>query len=69
MNIYRNKQNQKLYIIDHLIRDIRYLNNNEFAGIYAIPFKWKGEQIVFKSRNISKCNEFVSGTFNLVAQA
>jgi len=67
MNIYKHKENKKLYKIEHLIRDIRHLNNNEFAGIYATPYNWKGEQIVFQNKNQKECNFFVEQNFKIVA--
>ena len=51
MNIYRYKKNKKLYKIEHLILDMYHLNANAFAGIYAEPYNWKGEQIIFQNKN------------------
>jgi hypothetical protein len=67
MNIFRNNKDQRLYTISHLIKDIRHLNNNGFAGIYAEPFKWDGEQMVFYSKNHLECQTFVSENFTIVA--
>ncbi|MFW5794651.1 MAG: hypothetical protein ACOCV1_04115 [Bacillota bacterium] len=68
MKIYRHKENKKLYTIEHLILDIYHLNNNEFAGIYAKPYNWKGEQIKFQSQDQKKCKVFVKENFDIVAQ-
>jgi len=68
MNIYRHKENKKSYIIEHLIKDIYRLNNNEFAGIYAIPYKWSGEIIKFNSKDEKLCTEFVKENFELIAK-
>lgn len=68
MNIYRYNKNKKLYTIEHLIKDIKYLNNNEFAGIYATPYKWNGDEIVMKSGDEIKCKLFVERTFTKVAE-
>ena len=51
MNLYRNKDNGFLYIIEHLIYDIRFMNCNAFAGIYARPYKWKGQTIRYTINN------------------
>jgi hypothetical protein len=67
MNIYRNKENKKLYIIEHLILDIKHLNRNAFAGIYAQPYNWKGEQINLQSKNQEECRSFVEQNFEIVA--
>lgn len=53
MTIFRNKLNGKSYIIEHLIKDLRFLNNNQFAGYYAYPLD--KSDILF-----SKDNEFLS---------
>jgi len=67
MNIYRHKKNKKLYTIDHLIRDIRHTNNNEFAGIYAEPYNWKGDRIIYQNKNHNECKLFVEENFDLIA--
>jgi len=67
MNIYRHKENKKLYTIDHLILDIHFLNCNEHAGIYASPYNWRGEQIKFQNKNHEKCKFFVKCNFEIVA--
>lgn len=67
MNIYRNKENKKLYIIEHLILDIRFLNRNAFAGIYANPYNWKSKGIIFRNQNHDECKLFVEENFEVVA--
>ena len=67
MNIYRNKENKKLYTIEHLILDIKHLNRNAFAGIYAEPYNCKGKQIKLQSKNHEECNFFVEQNFEIVA--
>lgn len=62
MNIYRYKENKKLYTIDHLILDIGHLNRNAFAGIYADPYNWKGEQIIFQNKNHDECMFLLNST-------
>lgn len=67
MNIYRHKENKKLYTIDHLIHDIRHLNRNEFAGIYADPYYWEGEQIKYQNKNHEECLLFIEQNFNIIS--
>ena len=67
MNIYRHKENKKLYTIEHLILDIRHLNRNAFAGIYASPYNWKGEQTIYQNQNQAACKLFVEQNFEIVA--
>ena len=67
MNIYRHKESKKLYTIDHLILDIRHLNGNSFAGIYADPYNWKGEQVKFQNKNKEECKLFVEQNFEIVS--
>ncbi len=67
MNIYRHKENKKLYTIEHLILDIRHLNRNAFAGIYADPYM-EGEQIKFQNQNHEECKFFVEQNFEIVAR-
>ena len=68
MNIYRNKENNKLYYIEHLILDIRYLNHNANAGIYAYPYKWNSATLVFKSKNKELCEKYVQDNFEVVSK-
>lgn len=67
MNIYRHKEDKKLYTIEHLIHDIHHLNNNASAGIYAETFRWNGKTIKFLSKNHDECKNFVSENFEIVA--
>lgn len=67
MNIYRNKTNKMLYIIEHLILDVYHLNNNEFAGIYAIPYNWKGSIIEYQSKDHDKCEKYVNENFVMIS--
>ena len=67
MTIYRNKNNELLYTIEHLILDLRFLNNNSNAGIYCYPYINTGEKIVFKSRSILDCLNFVHNNFTKVS--
>lgn len=67
MTIFRNISDKKLYTIDHLILDIKHLNNNADAGVYARPYKWKGEDITYKSKDKDKCNKFILENFIKIA--
>jgi hypothetical protein len=39
MNLYRNKENKLLYVLEHLVYDIKHLNRNDFRGIYPMSYK------------------------------
>jgi len=39
MNLYRNKKNNQLYVLEHLIYDMKHLNRNAFRGIYPMSYK------------------------------
>lgn len=70
MNIYRNLDSGLLYTIEHLIYDIRFLNNNAFAGIYATIYPKRRDDIdsiKFLSNDIDKCKEFIEDNFELIA--
>lgn len=67
MNLYRHKENKKLYTIEHLIKDIYHLNNNAFAGIYAEPYSWNGDNIKFQNKNHEQCKLFIEHNFEIVA--
>lgn len=58
MTIFRNKINGLLYIIEHLIYDYRFTNNNQFAGYYAYPFCSNSNKILY-SKDINFLNNFV----------
>jgi len=66
MNIYRNKENGKLYRIEHLILSYKHLNRNANIGIYATPYNWKGQQIIYKNKDKNKCKLFVKNNFNIL---
>lgn len=74
MNIYRHKENKKLYTIEYLVHDIYHLNANGFSGIYASPYKWAGEIIVynrenqFANQNPFNPEKFVKDNFEVVAE-
>lgn len=69
MKIYRNKENKNLYTITHLVLDIKHLNNNEYAGVYADPYTWKGEQVIFHSKKWDECISFIRDNFEVVSEA
>ena len=58
MTIFRNIINKQLYIIEHLIYDTRFLNNNQFAGYYAYLFRSNNKEVLF-SKDSSFLNDFV----------
>ena len=74
-HIFRHKENQKLYIIEHVVLDIMHLNRNGFSGIYATPFKWNGEDIChtlqqYRDNEIELFNpeKFVEDNFEVVSE-
>jgi hypothetical protein len=67
MTIFRSRANNRLYIIHELIHDVRFLNRNAFAGIYAIPYKWKGEQISVIGKTDDWYHCFIADNFNAVS--
>lgn len=69
MKIFRNKKDQKLYILSKLVLDIWHTNNNGFAGIYANPYKWQGKRIVFHSRDAKEQETFIDDNFEVVAES
>ena len=52
MTIFRHKENQKLYTIEHFIHDHKHLNRNSNCGIYAYPYYHDGEIITFINTNV-----------------
>lgn len=58
--IFKNKKDGKLYTIEYLKIDLRFLNGNAFKGIYATPYKWKGKTISYTKQDHKdgKINEF-----------
>lgn len=47
MNLYRNKNNYKLYWAENVILEWHYFNMNAFAGVYAHPYKHNSESIIY----------------------
>lgn len=69
MKIYRNKADGQLYTIEHLIKDIKFLNRNANSGIYATPYKHSGKELVFKSKDKDECEKYVEDNFELIAKS
>jgi hypothetical protein len=67
MNIYRHRKNKRLYTIDHLVLDMKHLNGNAFAGIYAEPYTWIGDTIKYLNGDHEKCELFVEQNFEVIA--
>lgn len=65
MNIYRHKESKKPYSLRHLIVDMNYANNNEFAGIYVYPYKHNGDIIRFLKKDHACCENFVFENFEV----
>lgn len=67
MTIFKNLNDNKSYIIEHLIYDIHHLNHGAFCGIYAYPYKWKGNTIHLQSKDIEECQQFVTDNFEPIS--
>lgn len=74
-HIFRHKENKMLYIIEHVVNDIKHLNRNGFSGIHAHPFNWNGDIIYHtleQKRNdeITEFNpkQFVKDNFEVIAE-
>ena len=48
-HIFKHKESDKLYTIEYLKKDIRFLNGGANEGIYATPYKWEGKSITHKA--------------------
>lgn len=68
MKIFRHNENNNLYTITHLIKDIKHLNHNEFAGVYAHPYNWQGPEVVFRSKDEEQCMLFIENNFKVVSE-
>lgn len=44
-HVFKHKKTKKLYVIEHLITDLRFLNGGAFTGIYAYSYRWEGKTI------------------------
>ena len=68
MTIFRHKENQKLYTIEHFIHDHKHLNRNSNCGIYAYPYYHDGEIITFINTNLEICDKFVKYNFDKISE-
>lgn len=68
-HIFKHKETEKLYTIEHLKVDLRFLNGGAFTGIYAYPYKWDGEKITHlkKDGNFNP-EKFVENNFEIVGE-
>ncbi len=70
-HIFRHKQTEKLYTIEHLIVDIKYADCGYNTGIHATPYNWKGESIKHikgESNQSFNPEKFVEDNFDLVSE-
>lgn len=68
MTIFRNKDNKKLYTIEHLLVDIKFANCGGHCGFYAYPFGHSGDIIKStKDKPDANHNNFVESKFIPVA--
>ncbi len=68
MNIYKHKENKKLYLIEHLIYDIHFADAGESKGVYASPYNHKGDEIIYKTKDFDEMREFVEENFIIVSE-
>lgn len=68
MKIFRHKENKLLYTLERVIHDLRFLNNNEFAGVHPHPYRHKVEIENFYSKIDSECENFIRENFVLVSE-
>ena len=74
-HIFKHKESDKLYTIEHLKVDLRFLNGGAFTGIYATPYKWEGKTIShtkqdYRDGKIEEFNpeKFVGDNFDIVGE-
>lgn len=70
-HIFKHKESDKLYTIEHLIVDLRFLNGGAFTGIYAYPYKWYGVTITHLKKDFNKDfnpEKFVKDNFDIVGE-
>lgn len=70
MTIFRNNNDSRLYILEHLILDIHHLNRNAFAGVYAYPLFEETRQSKVEIKKLTQSQkeveEFVEANFTPV---
>lgn len=70
-HLFRNNLNKKLYTIEYLIVDWHFADRGASVGIYAKPYKWKGNVIKHtRGKEIDNFNpkQFVCNNFEIIAQ-
>lgn len=63
MPIHMHKENGKFYLVEQWMFDERFKNINSFVGVYAHPYKWDGDVIIFNSKSNDESTEFISNNF------
>lgn len=67
--IYRHIKNDRLYTIVHILIDVHSLSRNVlYAGIYATPYKSRGDKIRYIQKDHQACTEFVKDNFTLISE-
>lgn len=75
-NIYKHKENGKLYTIEQLVVDMKFADCGSRTGIYAYPYRWDGESIEYtkgqhiRNSTIHEYNpkKFVSDNFEIAGE-
>lgn len=74
-HIFKHKESNKLYTIEYLKKDIRFLNGGAFEGIYATPYKWEGKSITHTRQQLRDMKiewfnpeKFVADNFEIVGE-
>lgn len=62
-NLYRNKGNGRLYVLAHLVLDIRRLNGNAFAGVKVFGYNHSVRAVTDGTNAKTKPTEFVENNF------
>jgi hypothetical protein len=68
MKIFRHKKNKLLYTLERVIEDLKFLNNNAFAGVHPHSYKHKVEIENFYSKINFECEKFIKENFILVSE-
>jgi len=74
-HIFKHKESNKLYTIEHFLVDLHFADCGSRTGIYATPYKWKGEVIKHtkgqaRMGGIDEFNpkKFVAENFDIVGE-
>lgn len=68
MNLYKHKENKKLYTIEHLMYNHKFADAGESIGIYAYPYNHEGNIIKLLTHNLDEMKIFVEDNFNIMTE-